>query len=212
MFNPAAANVPVMAFLSLSRGCGEEGREGSAVAGGAPGHISPAWPIPPALVADFGSVSLEGDGWALQSTLAAQELAAAAHVRPSGASSAVQLRGLANDNENNICVECKPRHNPCKLGLLSSALMHLGKESDLQWEEGRVSVVLIPDFPSAFIAELSPLLLLPATSSCPSCMFQPDAAHVLQWRIPGVLLVIPPHGGCAPLGKKKIIKEKESLS
>lgn len=62
MFNPAAANVPVMAFLSLSRGCGEEGREGSAVAGGAPGHISPAWPIPPALVADFGSVSLEGDG------------------------------------------------------------------------------------------------------------------------------------------------------
>lgn len=131
--------------------------------------------------------------------LPAQDLAAAAHVRPWGASSAVQLRGLANDNENNICVERKPRHNPHKLGLLSSALMHLGKESDLQWGERRMSVVLIPDFPSAFAAGLSCLPLLPATLSCTSCLYQSDAAHVLQRRISRGLLVILPRGDCVPL-------------
>lgn len=131
--------------------------------------------------------------------LPAQNLAAATHVCPQGASSAVQLRGLANDNENNICVERKRRDNPHKLGLLSSALMHLGKESDLQWGERKVSVLLIPDFPSAFTAEQSCLPLLPATSSCPSCLYQTDAAHVLQWRISGGLLVILPRGGCVPL-------------
>lgn len=199
VFNPAAANVPVMAFLSLSRGCGEEGREGSSVAGGAPGHILPAWPIPPALLADFGGVSAEVGHCRAPLGAACSGPSAATHVCPQGASSAVQLRGLANDNENNICVERKPRDNPHKLGLLSSALMHLGKESDLQWGERKVSVLLIPDFPSAFTAEQSCLPLLPATSSCPSCLYQTDAAHVLQWRISGGLLVILPRGGCVPL-------------